>query len=56
MALLTLGLNHTTAPLSLREKIAFPTVEAVGAALADLRRHMRSLAPEATILSTCNRT
>lgn len=56
MALLTLGLNHTTAPLALREKIAFPTGEAVGSALADLRAHLKSLAPEAAILSTCNRT
>lgn len=56
MALLTLGLNHTTAPLALREKLAFPTGEAIGSALADLRGHMKSLAPEAAILSTCNRT
>ncbi|MDO5102814.1 MAG: glutamyl-tRNA reductase [Lautropia sp.] len=56
MALLTLGLNHTTAPLALREKLAFPTAEAIGSALADLREHMKSLAPEAAILSTCNRT
>ncbi|MDO5057974.1 MAG: glutamyl-tRNA reductase [Lautropia sp.] len=56
MALLTLGLNHTTAPLALREKIAFPSGEAVGSALADLRAHLKSLAPEAAILSTCNRT
>jgi glutamyl-tRNA reductase len=56
MALLTLGLNHTTAPLTLREKVAFPSGEAIGGALADLRRHMKGLAPEAAILSTCNRT
>jgi glutamyl-tRNA reductase len=56
MALLTLGLNHTTAPLAMREKVAFPTGDAVGGALADLRRHMKGLAPEAAILSTCNRT
>ncbi len=56
MALLTLGLNHTTAPLALRERIAFPTGEALGGALADLRARLKSLAPEAAILSTCNRT
>ncbi|MGE0803213.1 MAG: glutamyl-tRNA reductase [Lautropia sp.] len=56
MALLTLGLNHTTAPLALREKVAFPTSEALGGALADLRSELRDLAPEAAILSTCNRT
>src|SRR5690606_14582735 len=56
MALLTLGLNHATAPLSLREKVAYPTLDAVGTALADLRARMKGLAPEAAILSTCNRT
>jgi glutamyl-tRNA reductase len=56
MALLTLGLNHTTAPLTLREKIAFPSGDAICGALADLRRYMKGLAPEAAILSTCNRT
>ena len=56
MALLTLGLNHTTAPVALREKLAFPTKEAIGTALSDLRGHLKSLAPEAAILSTCNRT
>ncbi len=56
MALLTFGLNHATAPLSLREQVAYPTMDAVGAALADLRLRMKGLAPEAAILSTCNRT
>lgn len=56
MALLTLGLNHNTAPVALREKLAFPTKEAIGTALSDLRGHLKSLAPEAAILSTCNRT
>jgi glutamyl-tRNA reductase len=56
MALLTLGLNHTTAPLALREKVAFPSGDAVGGALADLRLRMKGLTPEAAILSTCNRT
>jgi len=55
MALLTLGLNHTTAPLAVREKVAFPG-EALHAALADLRGRLRPLVPEGAILSTCNRT
>ena len=42
--------------MALREKLAFPTKEAIGAALSDLRGHLKSLAPEAAILSTCNRT
>ena len=53
MALLTLGLNHRTAPLSVRERLAFHTEE--------LRRALTDLASsgqvyEAAILSTCNRT
>ena len=51
MALLTLGLNHNTAPVALREKLAFPTKEAIGTALSDLRGHLKSLAPEVAILS-----
>ena len=56
MALLTLGLNHNTAPLALREKVAYPSADAVAGALSDLRLRLRGLAPEAAILSTCNRT
>ncbi len=55
MQIVTLGLNHTTAPVALREKVAF-TGEIVGDALRDLSRSVRSLAPESAILSTCNRT
>ena len=55
MHLLTLGLNHTTAPLSLREKVAFPG-DALCDAVADLRRKLRAVLPETAILSTCNRT
>ncbi|HYF57705.1 MAG TPA: glutamyl-tRNA reductase, partial [Burkholderiaceae bacterium] len=55
MHLLTLGLNHTTAPLSLREKVAFPG-DALRDAVADLRRQLASVLPETAILSTCNRT
>jgi glutamyl-tRNA reductase len=55
MQLLTLGLNHVTAPLSLREKVAFPG-DVLRDAVGDLRSHLRSLLPETAILSTCNRT
>jgi glutamyl-tRNA reductase len=53
MALFTLGINHRTAPLSVREKVAFHAEE--------LRRALSDLVGsgsvnEAAILSTCNRT
>lgn len=53
MALIALGLNHQTAPVALRERVAFPA-DATLPALAAL-----SAEPgvrEAAILSTCNRT
>ena len=53
MSLYTLGLNHRTAPLDVREAIAFP-VDALGHALRDLLA--RPKVKEAAILSTCNRT
>src|SRR3954464_6656911 len=52
MALYTLGLNHQTAPLAVRERVVFH-VERLREALAELKR---GLASEAAILSTCNRT
>jgi len=52
MALYTLGLNHQTAPLAVRERVVFH-VERLREALAELKR---GLAQEAAILSTCNRT
>src|SRR5271169_2449613 len=48
-----LGLNHKTAPVALREKVAF-TEERLIDALRALRRE--SGVAEAVILSTCNRT
>lgn len=54
MAVWALGINHQTAPLDLRGRFAFaldqlpPTLERFRASLA--------LQPEATLLSTCNRT
>jgi glutamyl-tRNA reductase len=53
MGILTLGLNHTTAPVAIRERLAFPA-ERLGHALRDLIR-LPSV-EEAAILSTCNRT
>ncbi len=52
MTLYTLGLNHQTAPLAVRERVVFH-VERLREALAELKH---SLAQEAAILSTCNRT
>jgi glutamyl-tRNA reductase len=51
--LLALGLNHQTAPLALREKVAFAP-EALTEALASLRAVPG--VHEAALLSTCNRT
>jgi glutamyl-tRNA reductase len=52
MTLFALGLNHQTAPLAVRERVVFH-VERMGEALGEAKR---LLAPEAAILSTCNRT
>jgi len=53
MALLALGLNHITAPLDLREKVAFGPEQA-RPALEELAA--QAGVEEALILSTCNRT
>jgi glutamyl-tRNA reductase len=53
MALLALGLNHLTAPLDVRERVAFAP-DAMPEALSDLARQPG--VNEALILSTCNRT
>ena len=55
MNLFTLGLNHTTAPLALREQMAFPA-DTLGAALGEFGTNLRALSAETAILSTCNRT
>jgi glutamyl-tRNA reductase len=59
MHLLTLGLNHTTAPLAVRERVAF-VPEEVGGTIAQLRERLRGAdggaLSEAAIVSTCNRT
>lgn len=51
--LLLLGLNHKTAPLELRERVAF-SAEQRGHALAAIRERFSEC--EAVLLSTCNRT
>jgi len=53
MTLWALGLNHQTAPIALREQVAFDA-EALPAALASLR--VQPGVAEAVLLSTCNRT
>ena len=53
MRLYALGINHHTAPIAVREQIAFD-VARLPAALNDLLRGQH--AREAAILSTCNRT
>ena len=53
MPLYALGLNHQTAPLPIRERVAFH-VERLRDALGALTRSRK--ASEAAILSTCNRT
>lgn len=53
MALLAFGLNHTTAPLDIREKVTFAS-DIVPDALLELTS--QGGVEEAAILSTCNRT
>src|ERR1035437_377177 len=53
MHLFAFGINHQTAPLSVREQIAF-NVDAMESALRNLVDNVA--VKEATILSTCNRT
>src|SRR5437867_1312341 len=53
MPLYALGLNHSTAPLEVRERFAFQ-MDTLGAALRDLLGQPK--VKEAAILSTCNRT
>ena len=54
MSVLALGLNHTTAPLDLRGRFAFPADKLVPT-LRALRSRMQR-ASEVAIVSTCNRT
>src|SRR5690606_30078393 len=52
---LTFGLNHVSAPVSVRERVAFP-LDLVKPALDGLRSAFGMAVREAAILSTCNRT
>jgi glutamyl-tRNA reductase len=54
MSVWALGLNHTTAPLDLRGRFAF-SMDQIAPILSGLRSSL-ARQPEATILSTCNRT
>ena len=54
MAVWTLGINHTTAPLDLRGRFAF-ALDQVEPTLRALRGSL-SRQPEAALISTCNRT
>ncbi len=54
MSVWTLGLNHNTAPLDLRGRFAF-SMDQIEPTLKGLRQAL-ARQPEATILSTCNRT
>ncbi len=53
MKLITLGVNHETAPVDIRETVSFAP-EAVQQALSELK--IQDLISECVILSTCNRT
>ena len=53
MTLLALGINHKTAPVALREKVAF-TPDALVKAFSSLKE--RDGIDESVIISTCNRT
>ncbi|WP_150046329.1 MULTISPECIES: glutamyl-tRNA reductase [Methylomonas] len=53
MTLLALGINHNTAPVAIRERLAFPA-DILDNTLKTLR-NVRDIS-EAAILSTCNRT
>ena len=59
MQLIALGLNHTTAPVEVRQRVAFGDAE-IPATIGYLRERFSSPRQggvhEAAILSTCNRT
>ncbi|WP_031434810.1 glutamyl-tRNA reductase [Methylomarinum vadi] len=53
MTFLAVGINHNSAPVAIRERLAFPA-EVLHSALQSLRKQLDIT--EAAILSTCNRT
>ena len=57
MHIISLGLNHTSAPVQLRERFAFNDEEQVRASLARVFcGHLQTSLAELIIISTCNRT
>jgi glutamyl-tRNA reductase len=54
MAILAYGINYRTAPIDVRERVAFPE-DALSSALLDARNSIPGVS-EAAIISTCNRT
>jgi glutamyl-tRNA reductase len=55
VSVLALGLNHTTAPLDLRGRFAFAP-DQLPVVLRGFRERLQQAAPEAALVSTCNRT
>jgi glutamyl-tRNA reductase len=55
VSVFALGLNHTTAPLDLRGRLAFAP-ESLTPALRGLQDTLQRATPEAALVSTCNRT
>ncbi|MCW5632173.1 MAG: glutamyl-tRNA reductase [Rubrivivax sp.] len=55
MSVVAFGLNHQTAPLDLRGRLAFPP-EQLAPALRGLNQRLDRAEPESAIVSTCNRT
>src|SRR5260370_39088698 len=53
LAILTVGINHQTAPVEVRERLAFAEDEVVNTLLR-LKEQVRVVS-EAALLSTCNR-
>ena len=53
MSIFTIGVNHKTAPITLREKIYF-AADKLSLYLQDLLN--RGIANEAVLISTCNRS
>jgi glutamyl-tRNA reductase len=55
MSVFALGLNHTTAPLDLRGRLAFAP-DQLSPVLRSLRQRLEAATAEAALVSTCNRT
>src|SRR5262245_10980766 len=53
MSIFIIGINHRTAPITLREKVYF-SIDKVSLYLSDLLN--RGIAREAVLISTCNRS